>query len=113
MEQCIITEQTLIRLKELESEIAQLDYSIGEEKKRKYADVTKESIEHYLHSVIYGDIDTVDVRKLIVKSFICEVQLYNDKVIISYNFTDSHPSYLISKAHSILLETISSHKNHT
>ena len=104
MEQGIITEQTKIRLKELETEIARLDYAIEEEKQRKYTYLTVEMIERYLRNVICGDIDAVDVRKLIVKHFIREVQLFNDHVLISYNFTEDHPPYSITKTYSKALD---------
>ena len=86
------------------SVIARLDYAIEEEKQRKYTDLTVPMIERYLHNVICGDIDDVDVRKLIVKHFIREVQLFNDQVLISFNFTDGHPPYSINKTQSIVLE---------
>lgn len=91
MEQGIITEQTKSRLRELETEIAQLDYAIEEEKQQSYTYLTIEAIKDYLNNVFTGNINSVEVRKLIVKHFIREVQLFNDKIIVSFNFADNLP----------------------
>ena len=103
MEQGIITEQTKTRLKELESEIAQLDFAIEEEKQRSYTYLTAEAIADYLRSIFNGKEDSIKVRKLIVKHFIREVQLYNDRILIVYNFADNLP-YRRSIHHSIEVE---------
>ena len=103
MEQGIITEQTKTRLKELESEIAQLDFAIEEEKQRSYTYLTAEAIADYLRSIFNGKEDSIEVRKLIVKHFIREVQLYNDRILIVYNFADNLP-YRRSIHHSIEVE---------
>ena len=89
IEQGIITEQTKIRLKELEAEISGLDFDIEQEKQRSYTFLTPEIIESYLNSVICGDIQEIQVRKLIVNTFIREIVLDNDSLVISYNFTDT------------------------
>mgnify|MGYP000080433043 FL=1 len=91
IEQGIITEQTKIRLKELEAQISQLDFDIEQEKQRTYSFLTQEKIEDYLKGVICGDIDDIGTRKKIVNQFIREIFVYEDKVVITYNFTDQNP----------------------
>ena len=91
IEQGIITEQTKIRLKELEAQISQLDFDIEQEKQRTYSFLTQEKIEDYLKGVICGDIDDIGTRKKIVNQFIREIVVYEDKVVITYNFTDQNP----------------------
>lgn len=91
IEQGIITEQTKIRLKELEAQISQLDFEIEQEKQRTYSFLTQEKIEDYLKGVICGDIDDIGTRKKIVNQFIREIVVYEDKVVITYNFTDQNP----------------------
>lgn len=92
----IITEQTKIRLKELEAKIAGLDFDIEQERQRNYTFLTPEKIESYLNAVICGDIQEMSVRKLIVKTFIREVILDNDSVTITYNFCEDYTKYKIS-----------------
>ncbi len=88
IEQGIITEQTKIRLKELETEISQLDFDIEQEKQRSYTYLTQDMIEKYLNSVICGDLDDIEIRKSIIKTFVREIVLTNDKITIAFNFID-------------------------
>ena len=97
LEQGIVTEQTKIRLKELEAQIAGLDFDIGQEKQRNYTYLSPESVEKYLNSIICGDIQEMPVRKLIVKAFVREVILDNDNVTITYNFTENYTKYRVTQ----------------
>ncbi len=91
IEQGFLTEQTKLRLKELECQISQLDFDIEQEKQRSYIFLTPEKIEDYLSKVISGDIENQTIRKDIIKTFIREIIIYNDRIIITYNFTDLTP----------------------
>lgn len=91
IEQGIITEQTKIRLKELESQISQIDFDIEQEKQRSYTFLTEEKIYDYLKKIICGDIENIEIRKHITKTFIREIILSNDDIYITYNFTDEVP----------------------
>ena len=91
IEQGIITEQTKTRLKELECQISQLDFDIEQAKQKAYTFLTLDKIEDYLTKVISGDIENQTIRKDIIKTFIREIILYNDRIIITYNFTDLTP----------------------
>lgn len=89
IEQGIITEQTKIRLKELEAQIAQYDFDIEQEKQRNYTYLTPEMIREYLKSIICGDINDIKIRKEIVRLFIREIIYDNKEISIVYNFTDN------------------------
>lgn len=91
IEQGIITEQTKIRLKELEAQISQLDFDIEQEKQRSYTFLTPEKVEQYLNAVICNEIESIAVRKHIIKTFIREIIVYADKIVITYNFTEQPP----------------------
>ena len=90
IEQGIITEQTKIRLKELECQISQYDFDIEQAKQRNYSYLTPEIIKDYFEKVVCGDIENNEIRKMIVRYFIREIILYKDKIVITYNFTDNH-----------------------
>lgn len=45
-------------------------------------------IEKYLNSVICGDLDDIEIRKSIIKTFVREIVLTNDKITIAFNFID-------------------------
>ncbi len=95
IEQGIITEQTRIRLRELEEEIAQLEIEINKEKQRTNAFLTPEKIKAFLMSVAKGDKDNVDIRKLLINTLIKEVILDKDEIVIVYNFTDHYEKHKI------------------
>ena len=97
IEQGFLTEQTKMRLKELETQISQLDFDIEQEKQRSYTCLTPQMIEDFLNSVIRGDIENMEIRKAIVKVFIREIILYNDKIVITYNFCDTFSKHQITK----------------
>ena len=63
-----------------------------------------QKIISYLNSVIKGDIENISVRKLIVKTFIREIILYQDKVIITYNFTDQAEKNKITPDSTAIIE---------
>ena len=92
LEQGIVTEQTKTRLKELETIISQYEFDIEQEKQRNYVYLTPEKIKQYLTSVIKGDMKLISARKTIVRYLIREIIVDNEKVIITYNFSDMHLS---------------------
>ena len=99
IEQGIITEATKNRLTELESEVTQLDFEINKEKTRSYTYLTCEQIEMYLSKFVFENTDDIKVRKLIINAFIREVILYNDEIVINYNFTENPEHLKLNKDH--------------
>ena len=85
IEQGIITEQTKLRLKELETQISQYDFDIENEKLRNYSTLSVKDIENYLRSIVNTNADDIQVRKLLVNTFIKEILLDNETVTIVYN----------------------------
>ncbi len=96
IEEGIITEQTKIRLKELEAQISNLDFDIEQEKLRSYTYLTSDIIENFLNSLIYNQSDTIEIRKALIKAFIREVIYYPNRIIITYNFSDHYDNYKIT-----------------
>ena len=90
IEQGIITEQTKMRLKELEAQISQYDFDIEQARQRNYSYLTPEKIKDYFRKVICGDITADSTREHIIKYFIREIILYEDCLVITYNFTDKN-----------------------
>lgn len=97
IEQGIITEQTKARLKELEAQISQYDFDIEQERQRSYTFLTVEMIDRFLNAVICGDIKEMSVRKMIVKTFIREIIFDNEKLIITYYFTEQYSKHEITQ----------------
>ena len=89
IEQGIITDLTKSRLQQLENELAELDIEITKEKYKDNSLLTKEEIEHFLRKQVFEDTQNIKIRKLLVNTFVRTVYLYNDKVVILFNYTDS------------------------
>lgn len=88
IEQGIITDLTKSRLQQqLENMLAELDIEITKEKFRDNSLLTKEEIEQFLRKQVFEDTQDIKIRKLLVNTFVREVYLYNDKVIILFNYT--------------------------
>lgn len=104
IEKGIITDATKSRLTELEAQIAQYDIEINKEKAHSYAFLTADDIEMYLSKFVFESSDDIKVRKLIVNTFIREVILYDDEIVITYNFTDNPERLKITKEQVIQTE---------
>ena len=89
IEQGIITNLTKSRLQQLENELAELDIEITKEKYKDNSLLTKEEIEQFLRKQVFEDTQNIKIRKLLVNTFVRTVYLYNDKVVILFNYTDS------------------------
>ena len=88
IEQGIITEMTKTRLADLEKEIAEIELEIGKEKQNTKVAIEREDVYKFLKSKVFSNVDDINIRKLIVNTFIREIILYPDKIIITYNFVD-------------------------
>lgn len=93
IEQGIIAEVTKTRLTELEKQLTSLEFEIAKEKARSYTYLTVEQIEMFLGKFVFENTNDIKVRKLIVNAFVREVILYDDEIVITYNFTDN-PEHL-------------------
>ena len=104
IEQGIITEATKSRLSELEIEIAELEVEISREKARNYSLLTMADIEEYLRRFVFDDTSDINVRKLIVNSFVREVILYEDSIVVTYNFADLLDPIKLNREHVLKVE---------
>lgn len=88
IEQGIITDTTKQRLMEAEERKKALLVSIDKEK-IKSPPITKEQIEFYLRDIRNRIINAEERIEVILNSFINSVYLYDEKLIITFNFQES------------------------
>ena len=88
IEQGIITSATKNRLNELETLITQYDFDIQHERAKTESFLTAEQVKEYLYEFVNVDTTDLNVRKLIINTFVRDVILYNDNIVITYNFKD-------------------------
>lgn len=56
-------------------------------------------IKEYLENKVFNNTDDKQVRKLLIKSFIREVILYDDRIYIDYNFIEPKIISKLDKEH--------------
>ena len=89
IEQGIITEMTKSRLSELETELENIRIEITKEKHKNNLFLTKEDIDQFLRKQVFEDTSDIKIRKLLVNTFVREIYLYNDAVVILFNYTNN------------------------
>ncbi|MCP1103557.1 site-specific DNA recombinase [Aequitasia blattaphilus] len=87
VEMGIITDSTKDRLVALEKEKEELNIDISMAKIKK-ADITENEIRYWLFSFRAGDIDDTAFSIRLINTFVNRVYLYDNYLIIVYNFTD-------------------------
>lgn len=89
IEQGIITETTRSRLMEAEERKEVLLASIEREQIQK-PQITKEHIEFFLYDMKEKIYNAPDRTEIIIKTFVNAVYLYDDKMVITFNFKDGN-----------------------
>lgn len=103
IEQGLIFETTKSRLAELEKEITDLDIRIMKEKQKECYNLSLKEIEEYLQSKIFRDTENISTRKLIVNTFIRQIFLYDDRIVITFNSHDKNSNEYLK--HEEILKT--------
>ena len=88
IEQGIITPSTKSRMETLEAEKVAIEHGITEES-LKNPIVTREQVIFFLEKFKGGDIADQEYRRKLVDTFVNSVYVYDDHILISYNFTSS------------------------
>ena len=81
----IITETTKERLLELESKRKDLEHSIDIESKV-LKEVSPEQIRFWIEQFRYGDIESRDFQKELIRVFVQSIYLYDDKLKLVFNY---------------------------
>ena len=105
--QGIITETTKECLEDLETQRDSLKASILQLQleRRKF---TKEEIVEWISKYKYGNINDLDYRKEIIDTFINSVFVYEDKLVLTYNYKDGTETLTLQEIESILSSNLTS-----
>lgn len=87
IEQGIITSSTKSRLEELEAERDEIDALITQEELKQSILVDENDIYEYFKEFADGDVDNPRYKERLLNTFVNKVFLYDDKMVILYNFT--------------------------
>ena len=114
--QGIITETTKECLENLETQRDSLKASILQLQleRRKF---TKEEIVEWISKYKYGNINDLDYRKEIIDTVVNSVFVYDDKLVLTYNYKDGTETLTLQEIESVLSSNLTSmcppKRNHT
>ena len=105
--QGIITETTKECLEDLETQRDSLKASILQLQleRRKF---TKEEIVEWISKYKYGNINDLDYRKEIIDTFVNSVFVYDDKLVLTYNYKDGSQTLTLQEIESALSSNLTS-----
>lgn len=105
--QGIITETTKECLEDLETQRDSLKSSILQLQleRRKF---TKEEIVDWISKYKYGNINDLDYRKEIIDTFVNSVFVYDDKLVLTYNYKDGTETLTLQEIESVLSSNLTS-----
>ena len=87
IEQGVLTSTTKSRLEELENERDEIDALIAQEELKQAVIIDEEDIYQYFKDFANGDVDNPKYKIKLLNTFVNKVFLYDDKIVILYNFT--------------------------
>ena len=107
IQQGIITESTKECLEDLEAQKDSLKASILQLQleRRKF---TKEEIIDWISKYKYGNINDLDYRKEIIDTFVNSVYVYDDKLVLTYNYKDGTETLTLQEIESALSSNLTS-----
>lgn len=101
IQQGILTKSTKSRLEELESNKEDLEIKIANEKLMK-PKLTGEQIQFYLRKFRVLDMSKQSHRQRLIDTFINRIYLYNDKLVITFNYKDGSETISLNEIETAL-----------
>ncbi len=101
IQQGILTKSTKSRLEELEAAKEELEIKIANEKLAK-PKVEPEFLRMYLYKFRNLDRDNEEHRKMLVDTFVNAIYLYDDKLVITFNYRDGSKTITLSDVETTL-----------
>ena len=87
IESGVVTKTTKKRLEELEATVEDLEFEIQKEKAEK-PKLERDVIIFLLDQLRDGDLSDVEYRKRLINTFVHKIFLYDDRLLIVYNYTN-------------------------
>ena len=69
---------------------------------------TKEEIVEWVSKYKYGNINDLDYRKEIIDTFVNSVFVYDDKLVLTYNYKDGTETLTLQEIESVLSSNLTS-----
>ena len=86
----IFNESTKERMDELDEQKSQLNVALAAAKLKEDLGLKKEHIVFFLHQFAKMDYTDIDCQKRLIKTFVNSVFVYDDKVVLTFNYSGDH-----------------------
>ena len=87
IEQGIFNEATKKRMDELDEQKAEIESALASAKLKQDLGLKKEHILYFLHRFANMDYTDVNCQKILIKTFVNSVFVYDDKVVLTFNYS--------------------------
>ncbi|MBR4905303.1 MAG: zinc ribbon domain-containing protein [Clostridia bacterium] len=93
------------RMEELEAEKTELETQIIQEEMQ-MPNLTRDMILHWMERFKHGDIRSVKFQKQIIDYFVKAVYVYDDRIVLTYNFKDDSKTITLEEVNEIFHEEL-------
>jgi len=97
IEQGIFNESTKNRMDELEKQKEELKSALTDSKLKMDLDLKKEHIIYFLHQFANMDYTDYNCKKRLIKIFINSVFVYDDKVVLTFNYSEDNRTITLNE----------------
>ena len=87
IEQGIFNDATKQRMDELDEQKSEIKAALASAKLKENLGLTKEHIVYFLHQFTNMDYSDLECQKRLIKTFINSVFVYDDKVVLTFNYS--------------------------
>ncbi len=98
----LITKSTKATLEKLEEEQEKLTLEIAKEKMLRPA-ISKEQIEAWIMKFAKTDLNDEEQKRKLIDTFVNSVQVYDDRVVVLFNYKDGEKSFLLNDSEAALV----------
>ena len=93
------------RMDELEAEKAELEAQMIQEEMQQ-PNLTRDMVVHWMERFKHGDIRSVKFQKQIIDYFVNAVYVYDDRIVLTYNFKDDSKTITLEEVNRIFQEEL-------
>ena len=111
IEQGVLTKTTKARLDELEAMKEEIEVKLANERISKPA-ITEDFVRLFLERFTSCDYTTIEQKRQLIMTFINAIYLFDDKIIIAYNYMERQETVLLSDLKETSLVPVSSLSNY-
>ena len=106
IEQGIFNEATKKRMDELDEQKAEIESALASAKLKQDLGLKKEHILFFLHRFVNMDYTDINCEKILIKTFVNSVFVYDDKVVFTFNYSGDDRTITLNEIDSGLEQDV-------